>query len=150
MYAYNTDRFSSKEEYLLKYPGDEWVDIIGLDIYQRERGTAGNEQFIKDIDRMLSDLEQIAQQKNKLPALTEFGFARVPDNTWWTEVLWKGIRSHHISYALAWRNAGTKPSGENEYYVPNKGQVSAMDFKKFYSLDKTLFQKEAAKEKLYK
>ena len=33
LYAYNTDKFSSKEEYL-KVSGDEWVDIIGFDIYQ--------------------------------------------------------------------------------------------------------------------
>lgn len=150
LYAYNTDRFSSKEEYLLKYPGDEWVDVIGFDIYQREKGAAGNERFRKDIDRMLTDLEQIAKERNKIPALTEFGFAQVPDSTWWTNVFWKGIQSHKISFALAWRNAGAKPSGENEYYLPGKGQVSAQDFKKFYSLGKTLFQKEVAKEKIYK
>ena len=149
LYAYNTDRFSSKEEYLLKYPGDEWVDVIGFDIYQRQKGTVGNEQFVKDIDRMLTDLESIAQQKNKIPALTEFGFGQVPDSTWWTNVLWKGIQQHKISYALAWRNAGAKPSGNSEYYLPYKGQISEEDFKKFYKLDKTLFQKEVTKEKLY-
>ena len=34
LYAYNTDKFYSKEEYLKRYPGDEWVDVIGFDIYQ--------------------------------------------------------------------------------------------------------------------
>jgi hypothetical protein len=57
---------------------------------------------------------------------------------------------HKISYALAWRNAGAKPSGESEYYLPYKGQISEADFKKFYRLDKTLFQKDVTKEKLYK
>ena len=42
LYAYNTDRFYSKEEYLLKYPGDEWMDVIGFDIYQRYN-TASND-----------------------------------------------------------------------------------------------------------
>ena len=46
LYAYNTDRFYSKEEYLERYPGDEWVDIIGFDIYQAYN-TARNEDFIK-------------------------------------------------------------------------------------------------------
>ncbi len=36
--AWDTDRFNSEEDYLLKYPGDEWVDIIGFDIYQLTDG----------------------------------------------------------------------------------------------------------------
>lgn len=150
LYAYNTDRFLTKEEYLLKYPGNEWVDVIGLDIYQRQEGMAANEQFIKDLDRMLTHLEEIAQQNNKIPALTEFGFGQVPDSTWWTNVLWKAIHPHKISFVLAWRNAGAKPSGQSEYYLPYKGQVSERDFRRFYQLDKTLFQKEITREKVYK
>lgn len=150
LYAYNTDRFASKEEYLKKYPGEEWTDIIGFDIYQRQKGDTANQQFIKDADRMLTDLEQMAKQTNKIPALTEFGFGRVPDSTWWTNVLAKALQSHKVSYALAWRNAGAKPSGQSEYYLPYKGQVSENDFLKFYQLPQTLFQKEVTKEGLYK
>ena len=36
------------------------------------------------------------------------------------------------------------------YYVPNKGQISEKDFIKFYEAEKTLFEKDAAKENLYK
>lgn len=150
LYAYNTDRFASKEEYLEKFPGDEWTDIVGFDIYQRKKGPAANEQFVKDADQMLTTLEEIAAEKNKIPALTEFGFLQVPDSTWWTNVLWKAIQSHKISYALAWRNAGAKPSGENEYYLPYKGQLSEKDFIQFYHEPKTLFQKDVSKENLYK
>lgn len=149
LYAYNTDRFGSKEEYLKKYPGDEWTDVIGFDIYQRQKGEAANDQFVKDADHMLTMLEEIAKQTNKIPALTEFGFGQVPDSAWWTNVLWKALKNHKISYALAWRNAGAKPNGENEYYLPYKGQVSERDFIKFYDEPKTLFQKEVSKEGLY-
>src|SRR5450631_121510 len=31
LYAYNTDRFSSKEDYLLKFPGNDWTDILCFD-----------------------------------------------------------------------------------------------------------------------
>jgi beta-mannanase len=150
LYAYNTDRFSSKEEYLLKYPGDDWVDVMGFDIYQRKGGAEGNGIFIKDADTMLTMLEEIAREKNKIPALTEFGYAQVPDSSWWTNVLFKALEQHKISYALAWRSAGYKSSGEVEYYLPFKGQVSEKDFIKFYNEPKTLFQKEVTKEHLYK
>ena len=94
---------------------------------------------------MLTMLEEIAREKNKIPALTEFGYAQVPDSTWWTNVLLKALEPHKISYALAWRNAGYKSSGEVEYYLPFKGQVSEKDFIKFYNNPKTLFQKDSNK-----
>lgn len=151
LYAFNTDRFKTREEYLERYPGDEWTDVIGFDIYQRATGSAANEQFIKDIDGMLSMLENIATEKGKIPALTEFGFNAVPDSTWWTNTLWKGIGAHKISYALAWRNAGFKPESKTyEYYVPFVGQASAKDFFQFYKLDKTIFQSNIRQENIYK
>ncbi|MCW3112530.1 MAG: beta-mannosidase [Segetibacter sp.] len=150
LYAFNTDRFGSTDEFLKKYPGDEWVDVIGFDIYQRQQGQAANQQFVKDVDGMLTMVEDIAKERNKIAALTEFGFAQVPDSTWWTNVLWRAVEKHKISYALAWRNAGAKPSGENEYYLPYKGQISEKDFRGFYQLPQTLFQKDVTKEKLYK
>jgi len=99
---------------------------------------------------MLAMLEKIAGEKNKIPALTEFGYAQVPDSSWWTNVLFKALERHKISYALAWRSAGAKSSGEVEYYLPFKGQVSEKDFIKFYNEPKTLFQKDITKEQLYK
>lgn len=149
LYAYNTDRFSSMEEYLLKYPGDEWVDVIGFDIYQRKKGAEGNDEFIRDMDKMLTALEQIAGDKNKIPALTEFGYGQVPDSSWWTKVFLKALQPHKISYALAWRNAGMKPGGPAEYYLPFKGQASEKDFVEFYKDEKILFQREVSRQKLY-
>lgn len=147
LYAFNTDRFKNEEEYLERFPGDEWVDIIGFDIYQR--GT-DNEQFIREVDKSLSTLEKMAADKNKIAALTEFGYGTLPDSTWWTKVLLPAIGTHKISYALAWRNAGKSPQGRYEYYVPFKGEASAPDFTIFYKSERTLFQKDVTKENLYK
>jgi hypothetical protein len=145
LYAYNTDRYSSPEEYLGKYPGDEWVDVLGFDIYQRN---STNEKFMADIDKMLSALEGIAKEKGKIPALTEFG-GNLADSNWWTGTFLKVLANHRISYVLGWRNAGVKPGGQSEYYVPYKGQLTDADFVKFYNNEKTFFQKDANKEKLY-
>jgi Glycosyl hydrolase family 26 len=145
LYTYNTDRYSSKEEYLEKYPGDEWVDVIGFDIYQRNNT---NDKFIADIGRMLSTLEEIADTRNKIPALTEFG-GNMADSSWWTGTFIKGIGNHKISYVLGWRNAGKHTNGHFEFYVPYTGQATAADFVKFYKSGKTFFQKDVEKEKLY-
>lgn len=149
LFAYNTDRFATKEEYLDRYPGDDYVDVLGFDIYQKG-GVGSNAAFITELDKTLTTLEQIATEHHKIPALTEFGYNEVPDSTWWTNVLWKGLQNHKISYALGWRNAGKKNDNSMEYWVPFKGQISEKDFVDFYNLDKTLFLKEVAKEKLYR
>jgi len=148
LYAYNTDRFHSPEEWLLRYPGDDWVDIGGFDIYQGNT-IAQNEAFIAELDKTLGLLESICKERKKIPALTEFGYNGIPDTTWWTNVLAKGINSHRIAYALAWRNAGSKNAKQFEYYVPYPGQASALDFQKFFALNNTLFQKDITEMRLY-
>lgn len=150
IYAYNTDRFATTDEYMERYPGNEWVDIIGFDIYQRKNGEEGNRLFAQELDKTLTTLEAIAAQNSKIPALTEFGYNSLPDSLWWTNVFAKGLNTHKISYVLGWRNAGLKDAGNYEYYVPYKGQQSAADFVKFYKLPQTLFQKDVSKAKLYK
>jgi hypothetical protein len=146
LYAFNTDRFYSREEYLERYPGDEWVDVIGFDIYQRD---SNHEQFIQDFDRMLTRLENIANEKKKIPALTEFGYGNLPDSTWWTNVFGKVLSRHKMAWVLAWRNAGRKYNGTVEFYVPYKGHPAAADFRKFYNEAYMLFQEDVTREKLY-
>ena len=53
LYAFNTDKFYSAQEYLERYPGDEYTDVIGFDIYQR----GSNNEFMKDANNMLSMLD---------------------------------------------------------------------------------------------
>lgn len=148
LYVYNTDKFYSANEYLERFPGDEFTDILGFDIYQAYN-TASNEQFSAQANNMLFMLDSIADAHNKIPALTEFGYAKLPDSTWWTNVLLPVLKDHRVSYALAWRNAGVKKIDDTEYYVPYKGSSSSNDFIKFCNDEKILLQKDAAKEKLY-
>ena len=148
LYAYNTDRFDTRAAYLEKYPGDQWVDILGFDIYQRDLGVKNG--FAQELDTTITMLESIAREKGKIPALTEFGFNGLPDSTWWTSTFGQVLRRHHLAYVMAWRNAGPKKDGDYEFYVPYKGQASSADFLKFYKDDKTLFQKDITKEDLYR
>lgn len=149
LYAFNTDKFYSKEEYLERYPGDEWVDVIGFDIYQAYN-TATNADFIKYAGQMLSMLDSLAIEHGKIPAMTEFGNAGLKDSVWWTNTFLKAIAPYKISYALAWRNAGLLADGHIDYYAPYKGHSSAKDFIDFYDDKKTLFQKDIGDRRLYK
>ncbi|MEP7143391.1 MAG: glycosyl hydrolase, partial [Ferruginibacter sp.] len=149
LYAFNTDRFAGREDYLERYPGDDYVDILGFDIYQKG-DILPNDKFIAELDRSLTLLENIAASKNKIPALTEFGYNTVPDSAWWTGVFFRAIQKHSISYALAWRNAGQVSKDMIEFYVPCKGQQSAADFKKFSELQNVFFENKAREQNLYR
>jgi mannan endo-1,4-beta-mannosidase len=147
--VYNTaGDFKTKEEFLERYPGDDIVDLVSFDSYQYNDPQKDN-SFVRGLDTKLTILEEVAKEKNKIPALGETGYEAIPYANWWTNTLWKGIGDHKISYVLLWRNHGLQPNGHMHYYVPYKGQTSANDFINFYKLDKTLFEKDAAREKLY-
>jgi len=145
LYAYSTDGFSSKEEYLERFPGDEWVDMVGFDFYQREKP---KDEYLRKMEYMLTTLEQVAKERNKIPALTEFG-GKLSEADWWTGTFLKALGNHKISYVLGWRNAGLKETGEMEYYVPYKGHSTEKDFKKFAKESRILLQKDVQYKMLY-
>jgi len=144
LYAYNTDKFSSGNEYLERYPGDKFIDILGFDIYQAgalKENTAFSGFFKRELDM----IDSIASSRHKVPALTEFGYNTIPDSTWWTNVFYPAIESHQIVYALAWRNADVK-----QFYVPYPGSSSAPDFKKISFPGKILFEYGIKSKNIYK
>ncbi|MEN9909781.1 MAG: hypothetical protein RLZZ540_2930 [Bacteroidota bacterium] len=143
LYAYSTAEFKSKEEFLERYPGDEYVDIIGFDAYQTN--PKEGEFFVKSSQKQLIILNEIGKEHNKLVALTEAGIEQIPDPKWWTEVLLPIVEDANVSYVLLWRNG--RP---DHYYVPYPGQVSASDFELFYKNPKVLFQKDLTNENIYK
>lgn len=146
---YNTADFNTKEQFLERYPGDDVVDMISFDSYQYN-DPSKDPSFINNVDKRLTILDNIAIEKNKIPAFSETGYEAIPFADWWTQTLWKAMEHHKVSYVLVWRNAGRLSNGHYHYYVPGKNDVSLADFQKFYNLDKTLFQKDVSSLNLYK
>lgn len=118
-------------EYLERYPGDDIVDLIGVDAYQFDRDT-----YIKDLNNALTIMSQVSKTHQKAMAVTETGYETIPDSVWWTQTLIPVIEKYPISYVLVWRNARER---ENHYYAPYPGHSSAADFVKFYNDPRTLF-----------
>ncbi|MCU0459152.1 MAG: glycoside hydrolase family 26 protein [Bacteroidales bacterium] len=133
------------EQYLERYPGDDYVDLIGFDYYQMP--DAGNRSFSENVSRVLGIVTSAATAHGKLAALTEAGYEGIPDSAWWTSAFWPAIRDHRISYALVWRNAHNKPG---HFYAPYPGHVSEQDFVAFYNLPETLFQSDVTALGIYK
>ncbi|SEN85857.1 mannan endo-1,4-beta-mannosidase [Flavobacterium sp. CF108] len=147
IYVYNTASFSSKEDFLANYPGDNFADILSFDSYQNNNDKEGI-KFIEEVQNQLKILNEIGLEKHKLIAVAEAGYEAVPDPKWWTGTFSKAIGEYKISYVLLWRNHGWQEKEQKmHYYAPFKGQTSEKDFIDYYNLDKTLFEKDLKKIK---
>ena len=143
IYAFSPDnRYNSEVQYLERYPGDAWVDILGVDNYGDwgRDGIYNVEAGVKKL-QIISDY---AVKKNKVAAFTETGLESIPNTTWWTETLLKALKSVdlQLAYVLVWRNDATSPT---HFYAPFPGQVSEADFLKFYNDPYTLFENDLPK-----
>ncbi|WP_317047769.1 glycoside hydrolase family 26 protein [Pleomorphovibrio marinus] len=139
IYAFSPDnRYLTEEEYLERYPGDEWVDMVGMDNY----GDLGrNNTSIDTAALKLKIISDYARKNKKLAAFTETGLESIPDTTWWTETLLKTMNRDkmRLAYVLVWRNDAKSPT---HFYAPFPGQVSVPDFLKFYRDPYTLFEND--------
>ena len=111
---------SSSDEYLSRYPGDEYVDILGLDLYH-DKPRKGDGYYHK-LSSSLDIIYDIAKEHGKITALTETGYRSLEtengyfeglapmDNTMpdWFTVTLDAIRSteggRRLAYMLVWAN----------------------------------------------
>ena len=137
IYAFSPDnKFNTETEFLERYPGDNYVDLVGMDNY----GDMGRDRYALDVAaRKLKIVSDYAIKAGKLAAFTETGLESIPNTTWWTETLLKVLKTGNmrLCYVLVWRNDTQSPT---HYYAPFPGQVSGPDFFKFYKDPFTLFE----------
>ena len=130
LFIYAPNMIGNAEEYLVNYPGDEYVDMLGLDMYQH----GSSKVFKKDLKKNLEVLKQVANEKMLPFALTEVGLEKVEDTNWWTTVLDEILENSGISWVLLWRNHTT-----SHFYVPYPNQLSVADFIAFKNKSHVLF-----------
>ncbi len=141
LYAFSPDNsYTTAENYLSRYPGDKYVDVLGMDNYgdfdnQGQTGaTKANTKLI-----MIGNL---AASKVKIAALTETGYqvtaTKAPITDWFSNYLYSAISNTQgydstisISYVMFWNNS------KDGYYVPNGSVSNAADFKTFATKPKS-------------
>jgi mannan endo-1,4-beta-mannosidase len=140
IYTFSPDnKFYSVEEFMERYPGDAWVDMVGMDNYG-DFGRDGKYNLEAGIKK-LKIVSDYARKAHKLAAFTETGLESIPNSTWWTETLLKSLKAEkmRLAYVLVWRNDIRSPT---HYYAPYPGHGSEADFRKFYEDPYTLFEKD--------
>lgn len=131
LYAYGPgSEATDVDDYAVRYPGDEYVDLVGFDMYDRDPVSDENGYtFMADFEKELGIVDAFATAHNKLIAVTECGVATShadpgdnqtalhhsnnaqPD--WYNKILDITSRSH-ASYFLLWANF----SKNDGFYTP--------------------------------
>lgn len=129
LFAYSPDnKFSSEAEYLERYPGDDFVDILAMDNYEdfRKQKKSG----FKSAGKKLQIISDLAKQRNKVAALSETGFnltgdLDVRDDFYAKHMMRVLTNDAKLSYVMFWSN---KPG---EYFVPLPEHEAHQDFMEF-------------------
>ncbi|WP_185806941.1 glycosyl hydrolase [Bacillus sp. HMF5848] len=152
LYVYSPNGpFKTKEQYLDRYPGDDYIDVIGYDQYH-DRPSEGDGV----IDAMVNNARivvEIAKDKGKIPTFSEVGIRwngskglsnsnnAIPD--WFTrfhEKLMADETAKQIAYTMHWANWGL-----DQYFIPFKGHPvlgnheMINNFIEFYNSDTSVF-----------
>jgi len=128
--AYSPDKFRSAEQYMEFYPGDNYVDVMGLDDYHGFSNPKSSKQTVK----RLEILDSLSTSHRKLMAVTETGLETIPNDRWFTEVVLPTLNANEstrrAAWILFWRNG--RP---DHFYAPYPGHASAPDFIEFMDHD---------------
>lgn len=141
------------------YPGDDYVDILGLDIY--EMGAID----YKPMELVVTELEKLtdfAASHNKIAAITETGL-RIQDSVfrypeeipdYWSNYVLKPIlenpKLRRLIWVESWYSVDWSKKRNSQFYMPytgiendfKNGQKAIDDFIKFYKNPATLFEND--------
>ena len=128
--------YSNTKDWLLyAWPGDDWVDFLGMDCYH---GT-----FDEAFESNLAALEALSLEKRKPCGVTEDGKESFSEVDFWTRHVQAPVGAKRISMVTMWRN---KYVGNNEedkhYFSVYPGHPSEDDFRTMYGDPRSLFSRD--------
>lgn len=136
LYAFSPDnQFNTEAEYLQRYPGDSYVDVLGMDNY----GDFDNkgEEGSKTANSKLKILSDLAKERNKIAAMTETGyqitFTKNPIEGFFSKHIYNALTTNDvaISYVMFWEN------NEEAYFIPQPNMPDTADFIEFTKKQKS-------------
>jgi len=125
------------QDYLFRYPGDAYVDVMGVDHYY--------DTDVASLVRAVGVTVAVADTHHKAAALTEFGIQdglnELTPPHWFSrnffEPLVRDPKASRIAYALAWRNAGL-----DHCFLPYPGHPTEADFRRMCDDPRLVLQRD--------
>jgi mannan endo-1,4-beta-mannosidase len=139
------------------YPGNDYVDIIGLDIYEMGAVHYKSHQMVT---HELKKMVDYATNNNKIAAITETGLRmengvyRYPEEKpdYWSNYVLAPIVNNpeinRIAWVLSWYSSDWSKQRKSQFYYPYKGiekdfgngQAAINDFIDFFNHPATIFE----------
>jgi mannan endo-1,4-beta-mannosidase len=140
LYSFWPDNsYDTQAKYLSRYPGDTYVDVLGIDNYWDLR--AGTGQAGADLaNAKLKVVSDLAKTKVKIAAMTETGYQVTPATSplpgWFSNYVYSALTDNNVevAFVMFWGNGGTS------YYVPPPSASNAADFIEFCNKPKAVLQ----------
>jgi mannan endo-1,4-beta-mannosidase len=150
LYVYSPNHVLS--DYLERYPGNDRVDVMGVDFYFLSKDENNGQIEQLNYKKQVYSLIQIATRNHKIPAITEVGSEGIILNQFWTDYFsWPlekegldqiaklyelPIPKMKVAYAMVWRNDSLNPV---HFYAPYPGHALNDNFKLMILKDKFKF-----------
>ena len=149
LYAYSPNGpFEDEADYLSRYPGDEYVDILAFDMYHDDPLDPAVDQWMNTLKETVDIVDGIVKKKGKLSAVSETGIRKngwgmplnsTPDLNWYTHVT-DILKKSNMSYLMTWSNF----NNTDNYYAPymadeTTGHELINDLIRFYNDKDGLF-----------
>ncbi len=128
LYAYSPTDVNTEDSFLERYPGDDYVDIVGFDCYAYGTKPEELKYYTEKMDKSLEVVCSVADKTNKIPIVGETGMEGIKYYTFFMEILYPILSKYPVASVLLWRNAFDKP---DHFYAPFAGHPSCNDFKVF-------------------
>lgn len=155
LYVYSPNGpIDNESDYLSRYPGDAYVDVLGFDYYDDYADVSKytGDTYFEALDKSCKVVSDLANEKNKIPAIAETGIRitgagkdslmvsgnPTKDKDWYNKVVDTAAKND-IPYFLLWANFDSE-----NFFVPYKynetmGQEMINDFIKAYNNDHSIF-----------
>lgn len=124
-----------KSRLLHRWPGDDYVDFIGMDCYHWDNKNAFKSN--------LTAMSALSREKKKPCGVTETGPEGFSWNDYWTNHILECAKGQRVSMIVMWRNkyVGTNEN-DRHFYSVYPGHPSEDDFRTFYNDPSTFFSRD--------
>lgn len=124
----------TRSRLVFRWPGDEWVDFLGMDCYHGLNTAAFRSN--------LKALTQLSREKRKPCGVTETGQESFTKADYWTQCILAPLMGQRVSMVVLWRNKYVADESDRYFYSVYPGHVSEEDFRAMYVRPRSLFSRD--------
>lgn len=128
LFAYSVYGNSSVNLLTDYYPGNNYVDIIGISSHLSQESDPDGDNFSETLNKDVAIITQFAEKNRKIAAVTDIGMLGVKKHNFFSKCVYPTISQHRLSYVMFGPNAWNK---KDYFFIPTNGHPACEDFAQF-------------------